>query len=103
PAEEVITPEPVEEEAPAFDPNATLSPEDIAKLFAAAQETVAEPEVVAEEVVKAEPVTLEETVISEPAEEVITPEPVEEEEPAFDPNATLSPEDIAKLFASMGS
>lgn len=50
----------------------------------------------------------EETILPEAVaeeeepEEVVLPEEVKEE-PAFDPNAKLSPEDIAKLFASMGS
>lgn len=82
-AEEIEpVPEVAEEEA-AFDPNAKLSPEDITKLSAAAEETV-QPEQ------------------EEPQEPEAT-KAVAEEEAAFDPNAKLSPEDIAKLFASMGS
>lgn len=72
------------EEEPVLDPNAKLSPEDIAKLFAAAEEPQ-------------EPAAEEQKIEEQPAPEAA------EEEPVLDPNAKLSPEDIAKLFASMGS
>lgn len=87
--EEISLPEPSELSAeepvlpitePIFDPNAPLDPEDIAKLFAAAEQA------------------------EEPAAEIVPPteEPAPPvDEPALDPNAPLSPEDIAKLFASM--
>ncbi len=85
-AEEVVEPEPVKE----TDPNQMLTADDIAALFAAANgaEAESEPEIVPED------------------------EPVEEKpEDAFassgvdlsDPNKTLSADDIAALFASMGN
>ena len=74
--------------------------EECAEIVHTGEEPVAEEVPVMEEIVQPEPeVVVEEVVEAEP---VITPKPVEEA-PAFDPNATLSPEDIAKLFASMGS
>ncbi len=81
PAEEPV--EPITE--PISDPNAPLSPDDIAKLFAAAEQT----ETLAEETTPPAPESVK-TPVAEPA-------------PALDPNAPLSPEDIAKLFASMGN
>ena len=103
PAAEAVT-EPAAEEAVAdttnSDPNRQLSADEIAALFASANEGATEPE-------------------SEPAEEVITepvteapqapePEPVSEPEPAKSPvvdlnntNRNLTPDEIAALFSSM--
>ena len=114
-APQIPAPEPVVEPGPAADeavadeavadttnsdPNRQLSADEIAALFASANEGATEPE-------------------SEPAEEVITepvteapqapePEPVSEPEPAKSPvvdlnntNRNLTPDEIAALFSSM--
>ena len=96
-------PEPAEEETPPMpdlsDPNKSLSADEIAALFAnmggdngPAPEPELEPEPIPEPV-------------SEPELEPI-PEPAEEETPPMpdlsDPNKSLSPDEIAALFANMG-
>ena len=96
-------PEPAEEETPPMpdlsDPNKSLSADEIAALFAnmggdngPAPEPELEPEPIPEPV-------------SEPELETI-PEPAEEETPPVpdlsDPNKSLSPDEIAALFANMG-
>ena len=90
-------PEPVAEEKPPMpdlsDPNKMMSPDDIAALFANMGGDSA-PE--AEPVVEPEPI-----VEPEPM-----PEPVVEEKPPMpdlsDPNKSLSPDEIAALFANLG-
>ena len=106
------------------DPNAMMSAEDIAKLFAmnATEEPVVEEpmvEPVTEEPEFADDLDLsalfediaegalaEETVASEPVAEEKAEEPAPAAEPmaalSGDPNAMMTPEDIAKLLASMG-
>ena len=91
--------EPVVEEKPPMpdlsDPNKTMSPDEIAALFAnmggSEPSEVPKPE--------SEPETLEEPEVKE--------EPAEEEKPPMpdlsDPNKTLSPDEIAALFANMGA
>ena len=81
PEEEESTEEPMAIEEPASDPNAMMTPEEIAKLIAAQSESEDEPE--------EEPMAIE--------------EPEEEEEPAADPNAMMSQDDIAALLASMNN
>jgi len=72
--EEVVEEEPVAAPEPESDPNAMMTPDEIAKLIASQSETAEEP--------KAE-------------------EP--KEEPAGDPNAMMSQDDIAALLASMNN
>jgi len=118
-AEEPVTEEPVieepaieepiiEESAPievtpvSDDPNAALTPEQIAAMFASVESPSEEP--IAEEPVVEEPV-IEEPVIEEPAiEEPIIEEstPIEVTPVSDDPNAALSPDEIAAMFASVG-
>ena len=81
PEEEESTEEPMAIEEPASDPNAMMTPEEIAKLIAAQSESEDEP--------VEEPMAIE--------------EPEEEEEPAADPNAMMSQDDIAALLASMNN
>ena len=94
PAEEP-EPAPVPEVEMPSDPNAKMSPEQIAALFAAAEAPAAEPAV--EETPAAEP-TVEETPAEEPE-----PAPAPEVEMPSDPNAKMSPEQIAALFAAAGN
>ncbi len=98
--EEPVVEEPVPE-APAApvlsdDPNAKMSPDDIAALFAAmapAEETAVPVE---------EPVVEEEApVVEEPVAEEPTPETPAAPVLSDDPNAKMSPVDIAALFAAM--
>ena len=117
-AEELVEPDPIpedaivdeaddenlpEEELPPMpdlsDPNRSMSPDEIAALFANMgndnnADKVEEP---AEETVEPED-------IPEPIEEpeAVKEAPLQPEEPA-DPNKTLSPDEIAALFASMGT
>ena len=117
-AEELVEPDPIpeeaivdeaddenlpEEELPPMpdlsDPNRSMSPDEIAALFANMgndnnADKVEEP---AEETVKPED-------IPEPIEEpeAVKEAPLQPEEPA-DPNKALSPDEIAALFASMGT
>ncbi|MQN01987.1 MAG: hypothetical protein FRC54_08815 [bacterium LCO1.1] len=84
------------------DPNAKLSPEEIAKLFAAANgdneyatEETSEPEKEPEK----EPENTPEPEPKSTPEPVIAPESAPAA-PTGDPNAKLSPEEIAKLFAA---
>ena len=117
-AEELVEPDPIpeeaivdeaddenlpEEELPPMpdlsDPNRSMSPDEIAALFANMgndnnADKVEEP---AEEIVEPED-------IPEPIEEpeAVKEAPLQPEEPA-DPNKALSPDEIAALFASMGT
>jgi len=103
--EEVVLEEPVIPEEQVFeeeyDPNKPMSPEDIAALLASMGEGSTEAE---------EPVSTEEELIAEdpiiPEEELIAEDPIIPEEPIvveeeYDPNKSMSPEDIAALLASM--
>ena len=95
----IVEPEsiPVAEEKPPMpdlsDPNKMMSPDDIAALFAnmgGDSAPAAEPVVEPEPIVEPEPM----------------PEPVVEEKPPMpdlsDPNKSLSPDEIAALFANLG-
>ena len=97
--EPIVEPEPIPaaEEKPAMpdlsDPNKMMSPDDIAALFAnmgGDSAPAAEPVVEPEPIVEPEPM----------------PEPVVEEKPPMpdlsDPNKSLSPDEIAALFANLG-
>ncbi len=92
--EPVVVEEPVAEEAPT-DPNAMLSADDISAMFAASNDT-AEP--AAEEAPVVEEPVIEETPIAE-EEPVAEETPVADETPT-DPNAMLSADDIAAMFAA---
>ena len=105
-------PEPIAEETAPMpdlsDPNKMMSPADIAALLAnIGGETSAEPEVVADEIAEdipdepmGEPEILDTEIVSGPEEEPV------EEAPAMpdlsDPNKTMSPDEIAALFANLG-
>ena len=100
--EKATEPEPITEEQPAAeekpampdlsDPNKTLSPDEIAALFANMSDNAPKEE---EKPVEAEPIV----------EEVPQEQPATEEKPPMpdlsDPNKTLSPDEIAALFANM--
>ena len=98
--EPITEPEPVAAPEPASDPNRSLSPDEIAALFAnMGNDSTSE--------AKEEPV-------QEPAPEVIekptvaekTEAPADSTQPmpdSSDPNKTLSPDEIAALFANMGN
>ena len=98
--EPIPEPEPVAAPEPASDPNRSLSPDEIAALFAnMGNDSTSE--------AKEEPV-------QEPAPEVIekptvaekTEAPADSTQPmpdSSDPNKTLSPDEIAALFANMGN
>ena len=117
-AEELVEPDPIpedaiveeandenlpEEELPPMpdlsDPNRSMSPDEIAALFAnmGNDNTADKVEEPAEETVEPED-------IPEPIEEpeAVKEAPLQPEEPA-DPNKALSPDEIAALFASMGT
>ena len=100
PAPEPI-PEPVQPAAePAPDPNRRLSPDEIAALFAnmgndSTSETKEEP------VSEPEPEVTEEPVAAETAEAPVDTAPPMPD--LSDPNKTLSPDEIAALFANMGN
>lgn len=100
PAPEPI-PEPVQPAAePAPDPNRSLSPDEIAALFAnmgndSTSETKEEP------VSEPEPEVTEEPVAAETAEAPVDTAPPMPD--LSDPNKTLSPDEIAALFANMGN
>lgn len=91
--------EPVAEEKPPMpdmsDPNKTMSPDEIAALFA----NMGGSEPVEELKEESESETVEESEVKE--------ESAEEEKPSMpdlsDPNKTLSPDEIAALFANMGA
>ena len=93
--EEVPQEQPKEEEKPSMpdlsDPNKTLSPDEISALFANMSDDTPKEE--------------EKPVEAEPIVEEIPQEPAEEEKPPMpdlsDPNKTLSPDEIAALFANM--
>ncbi len=100
------------------DPNAKMSPDDIAAMFAAAEgATAADEETPAEETLEeapAEEAPVEEASVEEAAAEEIPLEEIPAEEPASqddlaamlegmggdDPNAKMSPDDIAAMFAA---
>ena len=100
--EKAIEPEPITEEQAVAeekpempdlsDPNKTLSPDEIAALFANMSDDTPKEE---EKPVEAEPIV----------EEVPQEQPAAEEKPPMpdlsDPNKTLSPDEIAALFANM--
>ena len=94
---------PVEEEKPPMpdlsDPNKTMSPDEIAALFA---NMGGGNEPAASEEPKEEPKAVEAEPEPEPEKS-----PVQEEKPPMpdlsDPNKTLSPDEIAALFANMGA
>ncbi|MCI5586932.1 MAG: hypothetical protein MR384_03480 [Lachnospiraceae bacterium] len=91
--EEAMAIEEPEEEETTSDPNAMMTPEEIAKLIAAQSESEEEP--------VEEPMAIEEPEEEEPVEEPLAiEEPEEEEEPAADPNAMMTPEEIEKLIAA---
>ena len=96
PIVEEVPKQPAVEEKPAMpdlsDPNKTLSPDEIAALFANMSDNAPKEE---EKPVEAEPIV----------EEVPQEQPATEEKPPMpdlsDPNKTLSPDEIAALFANM--
>ena len=96
PIVEEVPKQPAAEEKPAMpdlsDPNKTLSPDEIAALFANMSDNAPKEE---EKPVEAEPIV----------EEVPQEQPATEEKPPMpdlsDPNKTLSPDEIAALFANM--
>ena len=100
-AEPEPIPEPVQPAAePAPDPNRSLSPDEIAALFAnmgndSTSETKEEP------VSEPEPEVTEEPVAAETAEAPVDTAPPMPD--LSDPNKTLSPDEIAALFANMGN
>ena len=99
--EPIPAPEPVQPAAePAPDPNRSLSPDEIAALFAnmgndSTSETKEEP------VSEPEPEVTEEPVAAETAEAPVDTAPPMPD--LSDPNKTLSPDEIAALFANMGN
>ncbi|MCR5503766.1 MAG: hypothetical protein K6F53_12240 [Lachnospiraceae bacterium] len=103
PAEEAPVEEPAtvaEEPAPAADPNAPMSQDDIAAMLAAMEGGEAAPaeEAPAEEAPAEEPAP----VAEEPAPAAEEPAPAAEEPaPAADPNAPMSQDDIAAMLAAM--
>ena len=98
--EPIPAPEPVAVPEPASDPNRSLSPDEIAALFAnmgndstseAKEEPVQEPA----------PEVIEKPIVAEKTEA-----PADSTQPmpdSSDPNKTLSPDEIAALFANMGN
>ena len=103
--EPVAAPEPVAEPVqpaaePASDSNRSLSPDEIAALFAnmgndSASETKEEP------VTEPEPEVTEEPIAAEATEAPADSTPPMQD--LSDPNKTLSPDEIAALFANMGN
>ncbi len=98
PAPEPVAVQPAAEPAP--DPNRSLSPDEIAALFAnmgndSTSETKEEP------VSEPEPEVTEEPVAAETAEAPVDTAPPMPD--LSDPNKTLSPDEIAALFANMGN
>lgn len=105
-------PEPIAEEAAPMpdlsDPNKMMSPADIAALLAnIGGETSSEPEVVADEIAEdipdepvGEPEILDTEIVSGPEEEPEDEAPVMPD--LSDPNKTMSPDEIAALFANLG-
>ena len=106
PAQEPIpAPEPVAEAVqpaaePAPDPNRSLSPDEIAALFANMGND-SEPEAKEESVPEPEPEAIEEPVAAETTENPVDTAPPMPD--LSDPNKTLSPDEIAALFANMGN
>lgn len=105
-------PETVEEEVPAMpdlsDPNKIMSPDDIAALLATINmEANAEPEIAADEIAEdiadepvGEPEILDTKPVSEPEEQPVGELPAMPD--LSDPNRTMSPDEIAALFANLG-
>ena len=105
-------PEPIAEEAAPMpdlsDPNKMMSPADIAALLAnIGGETSSEPEVVADEIAEdipdepvGEPEILDTEIVSGPEEEPEDEAPVMPD--LSNPNKTMSPDEIAALFANLG-
>ena len=99
--EPIPAPEPVQPAAePASDSNRSLSPDEIAALFAnmgndSASETKEEP------VTEPEPEVTEEPIAAEATEAPADSTPPMPD--LSDPNKTLSPDEIAALFANMGN
>ena len=103
--EPIPAPEPVAEAVqpaaePAPDPNRSLSPDEIAALFANMGND-SEPEAKEESVPEPEPEVTEEPVAAETTEAPVDTAPPMPD--LSDPNKTLSPDEIAALFANMGN
>lgn len=98
PAPEPVAVQPAAEPAP--DPNRSLSPDEIAALFANMGND-SEPEAKEESVSEPEPEVTEEPVAAETAEAPVDTAPPMPD--LSDPNKTLSPDEIAALFANMGN
>lgn len=103
--EPIPAPEPVAEAVqpaaePAPDPNRSLSPDEIAALFANMGND-SEPEAKEESVPEPEPEAIEEPVAAETTEDPVDTAPPMPD--LSDPNKTLSPDEIAALFANMGN
>ena len=103
--EPIPAPEPVAEAVqpaaePAPDPNRSLSPDEIAALFANMGND-SETEAKEESVPEPEPEVTEEPVAAETTEAPVDTAPPMPD--LSDPNKTLSPDEIAALFANMGN
>ena len=98
PAPEPVAVQPAAEPAP--DPNRSLSPDEIAALFANMGND-SEPEAKEESVPEPEPEVTEEPVAAETTEAPVDTAPPMPD--LSDPNKTLSPDEIAALFANMGN
>ena len=98
PAPEPVAVQPAAEPAP--DPNRSLSPDEIAALFANMGND-SEPEAKEESVSEPEPEVTEEPVAAETTEAPVDTAPPMPD--LSDPNKTLSPDEIAALFANMGN
>ena len=98
--EPIPEPEPVAAPEPAPDPNRSLSPDEIAALFANMGND-SEPEAKEESVPEPEPEVIEEPVAAETTEDPVDTAPPMPD--LSDPNKTLSPDEIAALFANMGN
>ena len=103
--EPIPAPEPVAEAVqpaaePAPDPNRSLSPDEIAALFANMGND-SEPEAKEESAPEPEPEVTEEPVAAETTEAPVDTAPPMPD--LSDPNKTLSPDEIAALFANMGN
>ena len=98
--EPIPEPEPVAAPEPAPDPNRSLSPDEIAALFANMGND-SEPEAKEESVPEPEPEAIEEPVAAETTEDPVDTAPPMPD--LSDPNKTLSPDEIAALFANMGN
>ena len=102
-APEIVEEKPIEEEQPPMpdlsDPNKKMSPDEIAALFANVSGEVPKEEV------KEESKAAEPAITMEQVPEIVEEKPIEEQQPPMpdlsDPNKTLSPDEIAALFANM--